>query len=79
MMQKIYNNAGFILSFLVGVLVLQTFTSRKFTNQALLLVLLSQVILNPDIIKAFKFEPVEQEQNQKPQLGKPDISAGIRA
>lgn len=77
MMQKIYNNAGFILSFLIGVLVLQTFTSRKFTNQALLLVLLSQVILNPDIIKSFKFDPVEAE--QKPQLGKPDISAGIRA
>jgi phosphoglycerol transferase MdoB-like AlkP superfamily enzyme len=78
MMQKIYDNAGFILSFLVGVLILQTFTTRKFVNQALLLVLFSQVILNPDIIKAFKFEPVDQVP-KKTELGKPDISAGIRA
>jgi phosphoglycerol transferase MdoB-like AlkP superfamily enzyme len=78
MMTKIYNNAGFILSFLVGVLVLQTFTSKKFVNQVLILVLLSQVILNPDIIKAFKFEPVNQEPN-KSKLSDRDIRAGILA
>jgi hypothetical protein len=79
MIQKIYDNAGFILSFLVGVLILQTFTTRKFVNQALILVLISQVILNPDIIKSFKFEPANQEPVKKTELGKPDINAGIRA
>lgn len=55
MIQRIYDNSGFILAFLVAVIFFSVFAGRKMTQNLLLLVLLSQLILNPDIVESLNF------------------------
>lgn len=72
-MKQLYDQAGFILAFLVGVLLFQIFLGKKMTTYALALILLGQIILNPEVIEGLQFKPAELDD-----LGEPDVSAGIR-
>jgi hypothetical protein len=71
-MKELYENAGFILAFLIGVLLFQIFVGKKMTTYALALILLGQIIINPKVIEGLQFKPTLGE------LGEPDVSAGLR-
>ena len=72
-MKELYENAGFILAFLMGVLLFQIFLGKKITTGALALILLGQIILHPEVVKGLQFKP------KLGPLGDKDISAGLRA
>ena len=63
MIQKIYDNSGFILAFLVAVIFFSVFTGKKMTQNLLLLILLSQFVINPDIINSLNFGKKTGETN----------------
>jgi hypothetical protein len=68
-MKELYENAGFILAFLMGVLLFQIFLGKRMTTGALALILLGQIIMHPEVIQGLQF---------KPALSDRDVSAGLR-
>jgi hypothetical protein len=63
MMQKIYDNSGFILAFLVAVVFFSVFAGKKMTQNLLILILLSQLVLNPEIVNSLNFGKKTGEKN----------------
>lgn len=49
-MQELYNESGFIVWFLAGVTVLSMFVNQKVVTTFLLLVLVSMLLVNPNIL-----------------------------
>ena len=56
----------------MGVLLFQVFLGKRMTTGALALILLGQIIMNPEVIKGLQFKPTLSP------LGEPDVSAGLR-
>lgn len=69
-MKTIYDQAGVILVFLVSVLLFQSVLGKKATMMGLTLILIGQVLFNPELINKLKLQPTP--------LGEPDVRAGIR-
>lgn len=69
MIQKIYENSGFILAFLITILFVQLVAGKKMTTTLLGLILLSQIVLNPEIIDALKFEPSDKQPKKTSNTG----------
>lgn len=55
MVEKFYKDFGKIIGFLLGVMVLNAVAGQKTTVTVLILILLGQMITNPDILKKIPF------------------------
>ena len=54
-MKDFYGSIGSIIIFLVAVLLFQTFLGKKAATMGLGLILIGQLLFNPEIVQKFKF------------------------